>query len=64
MFAIPRHYGIPDITVTQSDVYVNGNSSDTFKVTTGVLQCDVLAPFMFVIVVDYILSDALKDVES
>ena len=31
---------------------VDGNLSDTFVVSTGVIQGDVLAPFLFVILVD------------
>jgi len=65
MFCILRHYGIPAPVVnaiqalyknTRSAVLVDGNLSDTFDVTTGVLQGDVLAPFLFIIVVDYLLS--------
>ena len=67
MFSILCHYGIPAIVVnaiqalytnTQSAVLVDGNISDLFEVTTGVLQGDVLAPFLFVIVVDYLLSNS------
>lgn len=35
--------------------YVNGSSSDTFSVATGILQGDVLAPFIYIIAVDYLL---------
>ena len=35
---------------------VDGNISDPFPVTTGVLQGDVLAPFLFIILVDYLLK--------
>jgi len=63
MFAILRHYGIPEKIVSairalydnsKSQVYVNGQFSEPFDVTTGVLQGDVLAPFLFIIVIDYI----------
>ena len=63
MFAILRHYGILEKIVSairalydnsKSQVYVNGQLSETFDVTTGVLQGDVLAPFLFIIVIDYI----------
>ena len=43
---------------------VNGNLSDTFVVSTGVLQGDVLAPFLFVILVDYLLAKATSDIDS
>ena len=35
---------------------MNGRISDPFDVTTGVLQGDVLAPFLFIILVDYLLG--------
>ncbi len=65
MFAILRHYGIPEKIVTaitklydqsRGTVRINGKLSDPFDISTGVLQEDVLAPFLFVIVVDYVLS--------
>ncbi|XP_071943549.1 uncharacterized protein [Antedon mediterranea] len=34
---------------------VDGNISNSFSVTTGVLQGDVLAPYIFIILVDYLL---------
>ena len=37
---------------------VDGSISDPFDVTTGVLQGDVLAPFLFIIFVDYLLGKA------
>ena len=30
-----------------------------FEITTGVLQCDTLAPFLFIICLDYILKNSL-----
>ena len=32
-----------------------------FEITTGVLQGDTLAPFLFVICIDYVLIKALDD---
>ena len=73
MFAILRSYGIPEKVVdaikvlytdSQSAVTVNGNISETFDVTTGVLQGDVLAPFLFIILVDYLLKKATADGDS
>ena len=61
MFTILRHYGIPDKIVSairvlydQStcQVYLRGQVSKPFAITTGVLQGDVLAPFLFIIVID------------
>ena len=63
MFAILRHYGIPAQIVNAirvmydesiSRVYVGGETSEAFNITTGVLQGDVLAPFLFIIVIDYV----------
>ena len=63
MFAILRHYGTPAKIVTvicvlydnsKSQVYIEGQLSEPFNVTTGVLQGDVLAPFLFVIIIDYL----------
>ena len=65
MFAVLRHYGIPEAVVnaisvlyknSKSAVMVDGGLSDPFDVTTGVLQGDVLAPFLFVVLVDYLLK--------
>ncbi len=63
MFAILQHYGIPkqivkDVRVlyekSTSRIYVNDEVSKSFDVTTGVLQGDVLALFLFIIVIDYV----------
>ena len=35
--------------------------TDDFDVNTGVLQGDTLAPFLFIIVVDYVLRHAMGD---
>ena len=64
MFSILRHYGIPETLVnaikvlytnSSSAVMADGSISNPFSVTTGVLQGDVLAPFLFIILVDYLL---------
>jgi hypothetical protein len=63
MFAILLHYGIPEKIVkairvlydnSSSRVSVNGELSDPFNISTGVLQGDVLAPFLFIIVIDWV----------
>ena len=70
MFAILRHYGIPDKIVSAikvlyegstSRVLLDGKLSEEFKVSTGVLQGDVLAPFLFIIVIDYVMKNSEKD---
>lgn len=67
MFSVLRHYGIPETTVnaiqvlysnSSSAVIVDGSISDPFDVTTGVLQGDILAPFLLIILVDYLLGKA------
>lgn len=67
MFAILRHYGVPKETVeavkalynnTTSQVFVNGSVSEPFRITTGVQQGDVLAPTLFIIVMDYVMKNA------
>ena len=73
MFAVLRHYGLPEPLVnatgalynnSKSAVMVEGNVSDPFEVSTGVLQGDVLAPFLFIILVDYLLKKATSDLDS
>jgi sorting nexin-29 len=70
MFSILRHYGIPDKIVraintiyngSKSRVLVDGKLSDQFNIKTGVLQGDTLAPFLFIIVIDYVLKNAEKE---
>ena len=67
MFAILRHYGIPEKIVSairvmydqsKSQVYLQGQLSEPFNITTGVLQGDVLAPFLFIIVIDYVSRES------
>ena len=63
MFAILQNYGIPDKIVSAirvlcdqstSQVYIQGQLSEPFAITTGVLQGDILAPFLFIIVIYYV----------
>ena len=58
-------YGIPkEITnaimmqykITQSMVRSPYGDTSLFKITTGVLQYDTLAPFLFIICLDYVLN--------
>ena len=65
LFAIMRHYGIPERVVeaiarlyygSKAKVFVNGDLSEEFEVSTGVMQGDVLAPYLFILVVDYVMS--------
>ena len=70
MFAILRHYGIPEKIVSairvmydqsKSQVYLQGQVSEPFNITTGVLQGDVLAPFLFIIVIDYVSRESADE---
>jgi hypothetical protein len=70
MFAILRHYGVPEKIVkairvlydnSTSRIYIDGQHSEPFNITTGVLQGDVLAPFLFIIVIDYITKRSAAD---
>ena len=69
MFSVLRHYGIPKAVVSafqvpytnsSSAVMVDGGISESFDVTTGVLQGDALAPFLFIILVDHLLGKACE----
>ena len=64
LFEIMQLYGIPDKLIdavkklyngSKAVVAVNGKISESFEVTSGVLQGDVLAPFLFILVMDYVL---------
>jgi len=67
MFSVLRHYSIPKTIVnaiqvlysnSSSAVMVDGSISEPFDVTTGVLQDDDFAPFLFIILTDYLLGKA------
>ena len=73
IFAVLRYYGISEVIVkaigvlcnySKSAVMVDGNLSDPFQVTTGVLQGDVLAPVFFIVLIDYLMMRAIEDTES
>ena len=63
-------YGIPEETVyaimmlyknTRSIVRSPYGDSPYFEITTGVLQGDTIAPFLFIICLDYILKTSLDN---
>ena len=63
-------YGIPEETVcvimilyknTRSMVRSPDGDTPYFEITTGVLQGDTLAPFLFIICLDYILKTSLDN---
>ena len=68
MFKILSNYGIPEEIINAIKVVYDSHTSyintpdgptDPFTTTTGVLQGDTLAPYLFVIVVDYILRQSV-----
>ena len=73
LMKILRAYGIPArIVQTISDVYDNTSAevltpdgeTDTFPILAGVLQGDTLAPYLFIIVLDYTLCRAITGKEE
>ena len=42
-------------------VTVNNKYSATFNITTGILQADVLAPYFFILVIDYVMRRAREE---
>ena len=69
MLKILRHYGIPDQIVksfrviycdTNSTVIVDGVLSDLFEVRKGAVQGDVFAPFISIIIIDWILAKVIS----
>ena len=61
------HYGIPKTLVgaiktlyinSKSAIYVDGHPSKEFEVTTVVLQGDVLTPFLFIIMIDFMMKQS------
>ena len=73
LMKILRAYGIPDEIVnlieriyegTQARVITEDGLTEAFAILAGVLQGDTLAPYIFVIVTDYIMSTALSEHEE
>ena len=68
MIRILKAYGIPPkllhaiekmYTNTKAKVITPDGETEMFEITTGVLQGDTLAPFLFIIVLDYAMRKAL-----
>ena len=66
---ILRAYGIPDKLVsliekmykgTLAKVLTKDGLTDAFHIQAGVMQGDTLAPYLFIIVVDYIMRQSLE----
>lgn len=43
---------------SKGSVLIDGNLSEGFEVTTGVRQVDILTPFLFIMVLDYVACQA------
>ena len=70
---ILRAYGIPDIIVdliermyvgTMARVITEDGLTEAFRILAGVLQGDTLAPYLFIIVVDYIMLTVFGEYEN
>ena len=73
MMAILRAYGIPSVIVdvirllytgTKAKVVTPDGQTDIFDILAGVLQGNTLAPYLFVIVIDYCMNEAIGDDEA
>ena len=73
MFEILKAYGVPTnllntikaiYTNTKAKVMSPDGETDVFEIMMGVLQGDTLAPFLFVIVLDYALRKAINGREE
>jgi len=71
MFEILKAYGLPDIIIEAIRVIYEDSSAvvltpdgetSSFPIQAGVLQGDTLAPFLFIVVLDYVMRHALKDI--
>jgi|TARA_B110001454_G_scaffold215734_1_gene237708 exonuclease III len=73
MFQILPLYGIPEAVVqavkalytnTRAKVISPDGETDLFNISAGVLQGDTLAPFLFILVLDYALRISLDSLNS
>ena len=73
MFEILQLYGIPNkmiaaikvlYTNTAATILTPDGESDPFSILAGILQGDTLAPFLFIIVVDYVLRMSVDKINS
>ena len=73
MCRILRAYGIPDLIVkaiedtyqnTKAKVITSDGDTDEFDISGGVLQGDTLAPYLFIIVLDYCMRSAINGREE
>ena len=69
MFQILKAYGIPSIIVdaikliyenSAAQIITPDGETSFFNILAGIFQGDTLAPFLFIVVLDYALKKALK----
>ena len=73
MFEILSLYGIPNkiisaikvlYTDTSSTILTSDGETPSFSINSGILQGDTLAPFLFIIVVDYVLRMSVDTISD
>ena len=73
MFEILKLYGIPDkmiaaikvlYTNTSSTILTPDGETPFFSIQADILQGDTLAPFLFIIVVDYVLRMSVDTIND
>ena len=73
MLKILKAYGIPDQLVnairilyenTRAKIITPDGETSLFDIIAGVLQGDTLAPYIFIIILDYAMKQALRDNET
>ena len=73
MFKILAAYGIPPTLISAISIIYDDlkarvispdGESDWFRIHAGVLQGDTLAPYLFIIVLDYVLRNAIEGREE
>ena len=69
LWKLMRHYGIPEKIVslvkfsydgTNCQVFHDGQLSDPFDINTGVRQGCLLSPFLFILIIDWIMKETTK----
>ena len=73
MFEILSLYGIPEemisaikvlYTDTSSSILSSDGETESFSIKAGILQGDTLAPFLFIILVDYVLRMSVDTIKN
>ena len=73
MFDILKLYGIPEkiinaikvlYTDTSSTISTSDGETEPFSTLAGILQGDTLAPFLFIIVVDYVMRMSVDTIND